>query len=161
MSLDLYSLHATPEAGEYIIQKFDTDYHCESVYALSETTCMCPQGHKPTCRHRTMLAMFLKHGHIGDGWFLEWNTRLWRKPVNDLEPSKSMTQSLADDRVMGTSDSAGEPTPPQALKVAENPSSLPPPTPPEGSQPPQAAVAAPASPVEAGAPIVRRRKPGV
>ena len=84
MTLDLYSLHTTPEPGEFIIQKFDTDYHCESVYALSTTTCMCPQGHKPTCKHRKMLPLFLEHNHLGDGWFLEWQTRLWRKPVNDI-----------------------------------------------------------------------------
>ena len=76
--ISLYTLHETPQAGEFIIQKFDTDYRCESVYACSLTSCMCPQGHKDRCRHRTMLPLFLKFGHIGDGWFLEWDTRQWR-----------------------------------------------------------------------------------
>jgi hypothetical protein len=156
MTMDLYALHSTPTDGEFIIQKFDTDYTCQSVYACSLTTCMCPQGHKPKCRHRTMLSMFLAHGHIGDGWFLEWNTRMWRKPVNDvsIEPV-----SVADDLVLGTSAGAGEgQSPSHAPGAATATPSPPPPSPPEGLQPAQAAEAAPVSPVVAGAPIVKRRK---
>ncbi len=171
MPMELYSLHATAEPGEFIIQKFDTDYHCESVYALSASTCLCPQGHKPKCRHRTMLSMFLAHGHIGDGWFLEWNTRMWRKPVNDIvgvplskldaafAPDIIDTDyevSLADETVMGTSAAtAGDPAEPSSPAPE---AVAPPPSPPEGPILARAAEAAPASPVVAGAPIVKRRK---
>lgn len=118
MTLSLYTLHSTPTDGEFIIQKFDTGYNNESVYALSLTTCTCPQGHKPKCRHRTMLGFFLQHKHIGDGWMLEWDTRMWRKPVKDLEIAHHITlpddatgedvanafsNLLADETVMGTS----------------------------------------------------------
>jgi hypothetical protein len=141
MTLSLYSVHATDSPGEYIIQKFDPDYRCESVYALSEATCMCPQGHKPTCRHRKMLAEFLRLEHIGDGWFMEWETRRWRKPVNDIN-----------------SNPEGEVKRPSAGEESAEPSPSPPP-PPEGHHSTQAAGAAPVSPVGTGAIVKRRRIP--
>ena len=154
MTLDLYTLHSTPVDGEFIIQKFDTDYTCQSVYACTTTTCMCPQGQKPRCRHRTMLPMFLKHNHIGDGWFLEWNTRLWRPPVND---ASTEPVSLADETVMGTSAGAGEAHSPLPSPGAEAPPVASPPSPPEGLQPSLSAEACePARPVGVG--IVKRRK---
>jgi hypothetical protein len=159
MTLDLYTLHSTPVEGEFIIQKFDSDYNIQSVYTCTLTTCACPQGHKPRCRHRTMLGMFLAHGHIGDGWFLEWNTRMWRRPVGDLiDIGKGLEQAsmIADETVMGTSTSTAEDTEPSpAVLGPEAPAS--PPSPPEGEQPPQAAEAAPARPVGVGA-LVKRRK---
>lgn len=160
MTLSLYTLHETAQPGEFIIQKFDTDYTCESVYALTLTTCACPQGHKPNCRHRTMLPMFLKHGHIGDGWFLEWDTRMWRKPVGDLiDVGKSLEQSssIADDLVLGTSATTAEVAKP-SLPVEGHEAPASPPSPPEGLQPPPSAEAAPARPVGVGAPIVKRRR---
>ena len=141
MTLSLYTLHETPAPGEFIIQKFDTDYHCESVYACSLTSCMCPQGHKDRCRHRTMLPLFLKFGHIGDGWFLEWDTRQWRRPVNDIPVD------LPEEAVSRPSGGEQEPSP----------EVLPPPSPPEGPQSAPSAEAAPVSPVVAGV-IVKRRK---
>lgn len=152
MSISLYTLHSSPTDGEFIIQKFDPDYRCESVYPLTSTTCACPQGHKPNCRHRTMLPMFLKHGHIGDGWFLEWDTRMWRRPINDIQPNTNaykLSNQLADDTVMGTSVTGAATPSPEA----------PPPSPPGGSQPaPSAEAPEPARPVGVGAPIVKRRR---
>jgi hypothetical protein len=153
MTLSLYTLHSTPREGEFIIQKFDTDYTCESVYAMTSTTCSCPQGHKPSCRHRTMFPLFLKFGHINDGWFLQWENRMWRRPVNDIPvdvPEEMVTRStaaMAED---------AEPSP--AIAGADQPApAAPPPSPPEGGHPAQAAEAAPARPVGVGA-LVKRRK---
>ena len=164
MTLSLYTLHETPAPGEFIIQKFDTDYTCESVYALTLITCACPQGHKPNCRHRTMLPMFLKHRHIGDGWFLQWENRLWRKPVNDIAPGhtdlmvspEAIDTYLADDLVLGTSATTAEVAKP-SLPVEGHEAPASPPSPPEGAAAPSA-EAAPARPVGDGAPIVKRRR---
>lgn len=163
MPIELYSLSGTPTPGEYIIQKFDTDYHCESVYALTASTCMCPQGHKETCRHRKMLGDFLKHGHIGDGWFMEWQTRLWRRPVGDsAEFLEGMTQTVkstftchTDGTVSCSSDTEAA-TRPSAGEPSAAPAALAPPPPPEGptSLSPGAATA---SPVGAVATIKRRK----
>jgi hypothetical protein len=90
----LYSLRSTPKEGEYIVTKFDPDYNVDSLYALNATECMCPAGHKPKCRHRTMLPMFLAQHHVDDGWFLDWDTRLWRKPVG--EDASAYEATLAD-----------------------------------------------------------------
>ena len=151
MTLSLYTLHETPTPGEFIIQKFDTDYTCESVYACTLRECQCPQGHKDRCRHRTMLPLFLKFGHIGDGWFLEWDTRQWRKPVNDIPidpPEVPVPRPSAN--AEGTATATPLPS------GAEAPAS--PPSPPEGPQPSLSAEASePARPVGVGI-IVKRRK---
>src|ERR1700693_246624 len=167
MTLDLYTLHGTPTDGEFVIQKFDKDYVWQSLYALSATICTCPQGHKPKCRHRTMLPMFLQHGHIGDGWFLEWNTRMWRRPLMEIpaivEGARQMMRGeLANDIIAVTGkgawdDKTVKATIEQAQLASacagENEPSLPapgavppPPSPPEGPQPARAAEAAPVSP---------------
>jgi hypothetical protein len=91
----LYSLRSTPKEGEYIVTKFDPDYNVDSLYALNATECMCPAGHKPKCRHRSMLPLFLAQHHVDDGWFLDWDTRLWRHPVGDPAPAQ-----LADPLVL-------------------------------------------------------------
>jgi hypothetical protein len=174
LTLSLYSVHATDTPGEYIIQKFDPDYRCESVYALSEVTCMCPQGHKPTCRHRKMLAEFLRLEHIGDGWFMEWDTRLWRRPVGDMEPTLTGLQeeqilmgfhqpklATTEEPVSHPSDRAAsdEPLPAACGETSATPVALAPPPPPEGHHSTQAAGAAPVSPVGTGAIVKRRRIP--
>ena len=89
----LYSLRSTPKSGEWVVMTFDLDYEVESVYALSASECMCPAGHRPTCRHRKMLPLFLQHNHVDDGWFLDWDTRLWRNPIGarDQEAVRTIT----------------------------------------------------------------------
>jgi hypothetical protein len=185
MTMDLYTLHATAIEGEFIIQKFDTDYVCQSVYAMTSTECQCPQGHKDRCRHRTMFPLFLKFGHIGDGWFLEWNTRQWRRPVHNIAtepvsrtaaphpegssyalstealPATGSAEVAGHDSDCATHNEPAYPNGPCNCSLgAEAPLTLTtsPPSPPEGPQPPQAAEAAPASPVGVGAPIVKRRR---
>ena len=107
--MDLYSLRSTPFPGEYTIIKFDQDYSILSIYALSASTCTCPQGFKPKCKHRRMLQMFLEHGHVDDGWFLIWQSRLWLHPVG--EPSEppaiqhgAPASLLADTTVLGNTE---------------------------------------------------------
>jgi hypothetical protein len=164
MTLDLYTLHSTPAEGEFIIQKFDTNYICQSVYAMTSTTCMCPQGAKPTCRHRKMFPLFLKFGHIGDGWFLEWNTRMWRRPLQvasdqlDKTLERMGTNQTEFVEMLKEANNIAEEMVSRPSVGAEAPSSASPPSPPEGPQPPQAAEAAPTSPVGVGAPIVKRRR---
>lgn len=82
----LYSLRQGSSPEQYIVTKFDLDYNMESMYGLSAEGCLCPAGHKPTCRHRKMLPLFLQHNHVDDGWFLDWDTRLWRKPLGEPAP---------------------------------------------------------------------------
>ena len=89
----LYSLRSTPVKGEFLITKFDRDYNPEGTYALTRSECSCPRSHKTGCRHRTMLPLFQQTNHINDGWFLDFGTRLWRKPLSEV------MLSTADDTV--------------------------------------------------------------
>ena len=125
----LYSLRSLPAASEWIITKFDGDYNVESVYAVSATGCSCPQSHKPTCRHRKMLPLFLSLKHVDDGWFLDWDTRLWRKPLaSEAIPSQPPTER---ERVAAFEEenydcvAAEPPTPAEVEPVAPAPSAPP------------------------------------
>lgn len=53
----LYNLRIVEST--YRITKFDDDMNVESSYLVSDQACECPQGHKPTCRHRKMLPALL------------------------------------------------------------------------------------------------------
>ncbi len=77
----LYSCKSV-SAAEFRLTKFDADFNVLSSYIVSNGGCDCPQGNKPTCRHRKMLPDFAKQGHIDDGSFFDWDTRTWRKPIN-------------------------------------------------------------------------------
>src|SRR5208282_1159225 len=87
----LYSIRSTPADDEFLITKFDRDYNPEGTYALTTSNCSCPAGQKPTCRHRKMLPFFTTTRHIDDGWFFDYDTRQWRRPLLtefDLSPPK-------------------------------------------------------------------------
>ena len=85
----LYSLRTSP-AGEFTILKFDRDYNLQSCYALSAASCTCPQGERgKPCRHRKILPEFIAKGHTNDGWFLDWDTRLWRGPIGEAASAAS------------------------------------------------------------------------
>src|SRR5690242_10913594 len=75
--MELYNLRETKTPGQYIIAKFDKNMELESNYLVSMDECACPRGNRPTCRHRQMLPLFKKHKHVGDGWFLDFHTKLW------------------------------------------------------------------------------------
>lgn len=105
----LYSLRSTPAEGEFTIIKLSIDYEVEALYALNLGVCTCPAGHRPKCKHRVMLPMFLKFNHVNDGWLLDWDTRMWRKPVGDAEfqaeqSERSAIAGLADQALMGNAD---------------------------------------------------------
>ena len=90
------------DTNHYRVTKFDSGFvpfeHHDgtvSAYTCSESGCDCPQGHKPSCRHRKMLPFFLEHNHVNDGWFFIWDTHQWIKPTGifaeaaeEVEPTK-------------------------------------------------------------------------
>jgi hypothetical protein len=74
------------DATHYRVTKFDSgfvpfEHHdgTASTYVCTEKTCDCPQGHKPSCRHRKMLPFFLEEEHVDDNWFFIWDTHQWIK----------------------------------------------------------------------------------
>lgn len=70
----LYNVHT--DGDQYRITKFN-DGEVEASYLCSETECQCPAGHRPTCRHRMMLPMFLHRGAVDSWWFLDWDRKGW------------------------------------------------------------------------------------
>ena len=50
-----------------------------SSYVCSDEGCDCPQGHKPSCRHRKMLPFFIEEEHVDDNYFFIWETHQWFK----------------------------------------------------------------------------------
>lgn len=83
-------------AAEFRITKFDRDYNVTSSYVVSNGGCDCPQGNKPTCRHRKMLPEFAKNGHIDDGFFLDFDTRQWRKPLAHAIAGGDIVEQVAE-----------------------------------------------------------------
>jgi len=70
----------------YHVTKFDSglvpfeDHNGNiSAYVCTLEECECPQGHKPTCRHRKMLPVAIEAGHIDDNYFFVWETHQWFK----------------------------------------------------------------------------------
>ena len=101
----LYSLRSTPVKGEFLITKFDRDYNPEGTYALTRSECSCPRSHKTGCRHRTMLPLFQQTNHINDGWFLDFGTRLWRKPLSEV--MLSTADATVEERLAKSFESEG------------------------------------------------------
>lgn len=155
----LYALRKHPtHANTFSITKFDGDMNPESTYALTKENCSCPQAHKPTCRHRKMLPMFFAHNHINDGWFLDWDTRLWRKPIHELEAEDN---TLADPTSLGKEDGALSPPSSGDGVVIQEPNATPsppkdPPAPARSVEQPSPLHSAAAS--SAGGSTLKRRR---
>jgi hypothetical protein len=102
------------ETSHYVVRKFDEDYSLLSKYNVTMETCDCPRGEHKTCRHRhTILPLFIRHKHVGDGWLLDFHTHLWRKPLgptdtddeeggidnNNIEPEGRDSSPVSEARV--------------------------------------------------------------
>lgn len=67
---DLYN--CKHDGDQYRITKFDSEFNPLSSYLTTREECDCPAGHRPVCRHRTMLHDFLEHDHIDDNFFYNY-----------------------------------------------------------------------------------------
>lgn len=87
--MKLYNCVSAGHPGAFIVTKFDENMEVESSYLVSNGECACPRGSAHSCRHRDMLQRFRQHKHIGDGWFLDWDTRMFH--------NIAITQTVADE----------------------------------------------------------------
>ncbi len=80
---DLYVLRSTPTG--YRITKLDDDLTMTTVYEMVHNRygvqCSCFQANKPTCRHRKMVELFVARKRVDKGWFYDYDTGRWLKPV--------------------------------------------------------------------------------
>lgn len=95
--MELYNLRSTQTPAQYIIAKFDKNMELESNYLVSMNECACPRGERPTCRHRQMLSLFLKHKHVDDGWFLDFHTKQWHNVPGFTDQVDEADRSSAPD----------------------------------------------------------------
>lgn len=78
----LYSCREIPGSG-FAITKFDSDLNPITTYEVTNATCTCPAGVRPTCKHRSrLLPAFMLRKHISDGWFLNDQNMMWHRPVD-------------------------------------------------------------------------------
>ena len=127
----LYNLRT--EGDGYIITKHGEDMEVVSLYHMTSDpnypgiqnaiTCNCPQGAKPTCRHRKMFPMMLER--VDTGWFFDFdNTGQWFDPFNtegaapaDMaseEQASTMRDGLERDELL----KMGSPPPRDEMKIS-------------------------------------------
>lgn len=95
MTTTLYSAVQSPHPDMLAIGKWDEDLNLIETYIVGPQVCTCPAGERPSCKHRAEIRpLFLKYRHVGDGWFLDWSTRLWRHPTGDV--AEAIKQAIAD-----------------------------------------------------------------
>ena len=98
--------------GAYIITKFDMDMVPVdgASYSVTNATCTCPAGARPTCKHRrVLLPKFLQRGHIGDGWFYNEANGMWHRPVTLADIPDDMPITLAREPASAASDEIQQP----------------------------------------------------
>lgn len=73
------------------ITKFNSDGNVEASYLTSDSTCSCPAGQRPTCRHRRMLSYL--RDIVDTHWFLDWDNG--RQIVDLMGTSKATIDALS------------------------------------------------------------------
>ena len=99
--MKLYNCVNAGVPGAYVITKFDNEMNVERSYLVSNGECACPRGAAHTCRHRDMLHKFKQYKHINDGWFLDWDTRIWHEIA--------ITQTVAEEMSARNAPEVNEP----------------------------------------------------
>ena len=97
--MSLYACVPIPNGG-FALTKFDNDLNPEVTYAVTNATCTCPAGARPTCKHRSrLLPAFMKRSHIADGWFLNDENMMWHRPINDAMADVEVVTTQAMDKI--------------------------------------------------------------
>ncbi len=88
---ELYAYRKT--AKGFRVVKFDEDHSVLTAYELEVrrnwVRCQCFAANRETCRHREMLKLFVQHDRVDKGWFYEWNTGKWVRPLNQTRRRKA------------------------------------------------------------------------
>lgn len=94
----LYNIRQTHEYV-YRIVKFDGWFNVVKEYYIyregrhDSLKCTCPRGLRGGCRHTIVLDIFLKVNRINTGWFYEYETQSWERPIQD--PVRQIQQRIA------------------------------------------------------------------
>lgn len=79
--MTLYNCHT--DGDQYRITKFDSLGNPESSYLLTEEECECPAGHRPHCRHRQMLPLFITKEAVNSFYFYDFDRKGWVTNIPD------------------------------------------------------------------------------
>lgn len=91
--------HSGDQYRIYRITKFTSDFEVEASYLCGLTSCECPAGHRPSCRHRLMLPKFIQRDAIGTSWFLDFDRGGWVQGWKE-EPATNKELDSALDTIM-------------------------------------------------------------
>lgn len=83
------------DGDQFRISKFDDLGNVESTYLCSETECQCPAGHRPSCRHRIMLPLFIANDKVDSFYFLDFDRKGWVS--NEPAPLESWREAAISD----------------------------------------------------------------
>lgn len=75
--MSLYNAHGSGHTLQ--VTKFDDDLNAEASYNVSDSTCDCPAGGRPTCRHRQMLPLLRRR--MNTAWFWNHDYERWEDPM--------------------------------------------------------------------------------
>ena len=95
-----YNLKRTPEG--YRMVKFDSLYNVEAVYYIRSSRgkfyCDCPAYKHETCKHRSMIPLFIENNGVDTGKFLCFDTGEWFPPVEGLRDDDIRVEEPARSR---------------------------------------------------------------
>lgn len=102
----LYNMHT--EGAQYRCTKFDSLGNVESSYLCTDSTCECPAGRAPTCRHRQMLPKFIAREAVNTFWFYDYDRSGWVTNESGMnielrtqaeKPAPNITATEIDERM--------------------------------------------------------------
>ena len=93
--MSLYNLKSVD--GNWRITKFTNDLDVESSYITSETTCECPAGVRPSCRHRQMLPRMLNVGAEDSGMFYDFERDVFLEPIEGEDTQPVIVSPITED----------------------------------------------------------------
>src|SRR5882762_8941272 len=93
----LYNMHT--EGAQYRCTKFDSLGNVESSYLCTLSSCECPAGYRPSCRHRHMLPRFIAKDAVNSFYFYDYDRQGWvtNEPAGIVEPITIATMHTIPD----------------------------------------------------------------
>lgn len=83
------------DGDQWRITKFDSDFNVEASYLLDASNCKCPAGHRPSCRHRSMLPKFINRNYVGTEYFFDFDRGGWVQGASkELEEQLVASEAL-------------------------------------------------------------------
>lgn len=97
---ELYQIRT--EGNRYRVVKFNSWWNVIAIYYVFRSNhryhCDCPRNAIISCRHRRMVLIFKRDNKIDTGWFYDYTTGIWEKPVN--HPSREFQRKVEEAKAL-------------------------------------------------------------